>query len=71
MEEKLKQFQGKKIDVNCGNAALFRGTVEGIENGLLILRDEDDDVTFLSIGKIIAIAECSQAATRPGFIGQK
>ena len=69
MEEKLREFKGRKVDANCGTGAIFRGTVEGVEGGVLKIRDEMDVISYVAIGKIIAVTECSESATRPGFIG--
>jgi hypothetical protein len=69
MEEKLKKFKGRKLDVNCGAGATFRGTVEDVEDGILMIKDEMDVISHIAIGKIIVLTECSENATRPGFIG--
>ena len=69
MEEKLRTFKGKKLDVNCGAGATFRGTVEDVEDGILKIKDEMDVISHIAIRKIIVLTECSENATRPGFIG--
>lgn len=69
MEDKLREFDGKKIDVNCGTGAIFRGIVENVASGLLTLKDETAVVVFISIESIIAVTECSEPTIRPGFIG--
>jgi hypothetical protein len=68
MEEKLRSYQGKKLDVNCGTSAIFRGTVEKVEDGILKIKDELDVVSHISIERIIAVTECSESSTRPGFV---
>jgi len=68
MEEKLKQLRGKRVDVNCGAAAVFRGVVEDMDDHILILKDENDLITNISLKKIIAVTECVEPLTRPGFI---
>jgi hypothetical protein len=68
MEELVKRFIGKKIDVSCGTNAFLRGEVVEVENGVLHLKDDDDKAAFISIDKISTIYECSDAASRPGFI---
>ena len=68
MEEKLRSFKGRKLDVNCGTGAIYRGTVEDVEDGVLKIKDELDVISHISIGKIIALTECSESSTRPGFI---
>ena len=69
MEELLKNLTGKKIDVSCGAGPILRGEVKQVIGGVLYLRDEDDKPAYVSIDKIASIYECSDSATRPGFIG--
>ena len=68
MEEVLKDLVGKKIDVNCGTAAVYRGEAIAVKNGVLHLRNEDDRDVFISIDMIAAIFECKDFPSRPGFI---
>ena len=69
MEEKLKEFKGRMVDVNCGTGAVFRGVVESVEAGVLTIKDEMDVISHISVSKILALTECSESSTRPGFIG--
>lgn len=69
MEELLRKFVGKKIDVSCGSSAVFRGSVEEVNAGVLYLLDEDDRKVFLAVDKIASVCECSDSGGRPGFIG--
>lgn len=69
MEELLKQFVGKKIDVSCGATAVFRGLVKDVKGGVLFLVDEDDRAVFLAVEKIASVWECKDNSGRPGFIG--
>jgi hypothetical protein len=68
MEEKLKGYEGKRVDINCGAGAIFRGKVSSVESGLVTIIDEDDRVTSIAIEKMIAVTECHEPITRPGFI---
>ncbi len=68
MEELLKQLMGKKIDVTCGTNATFRGDVIDVKNGVLYLRDEDDEVAYVGVDKIAVVYECKDQQSRPGFI---
>mgnify|MGYP003487841072 FL=1 len=68
MEELLKSLMGKKVDITCGNNATFRGDVIDVKNGVLYLRDEEDKVAYVAIGKIAVIYECKEPAIGPGFI---
>jgi hypothetical protein len=69
MEELLSTLMGKKIDVTCGTNASFRGDVIDVKNGVLYLRDEDEEVAYVAIDKVAVIYEIKQPATRPGFLG--
>lgn len=68
MEELLKNLLGKKIDVNCGTNAAFRGDIVDVKAGVLYLRDEDDKVAYVSVDKIAVIYECKDDHNRPGFV---
>ena len=69
MEEVVRQFAGKKIDVSCGAGVALRGEVTDVKGGVLYLRDEDGKAAFVAIDKIAVVYECSDSASRPGFIG--
>lgn len=68
MEELVKGFIGRKIDVSCGTNSFLRGEVVEVTNGVLHLKDDEDKAAFVSIDKIATIYECSDSASRPGFI---
>ncbi|MBA2737151.1 MAG: hypothetical protein H0X15_04960 [Acidobacteria bacterium] len=69
MEEFLTHLMGKKIDVNCGSTATFRGDVIDVKDGILYLRDETERVAYVAIDKIALIYEVKEHASRPGFVG--
>lgn len=69
MEEILRGFIGKKIDVSCGSGPTLRGEVVDVRNGVLFLKDEDEKSAYVSVDKVATVCECSDSATRPGFIG--
>lgn len=68
MEELLKSLVGKKIDVNCGTAAMYRGEAIDVKSGILHLRNEDENDIFIAIERIAAMYECKDVPSRPGFI---
>ena len=68
MEELLNQYMGKKIDVSVGTSAVYRGEVIDVRNGILYLRDDEQRVAHIAIGKIGVVYECNESASRPGFI---
>lgn len=68
MEEKLAELKGKRVDLNCGSGAIFRGVINEVDDGVLSITDEDSLITRITIRKIIAVTECVEPVTRPGFI---
>jgi hypothetical protein len=68
MEEVIKNLVGKKIDVSCGTSSVIRGEVISVKDGVLLLHDEDKTPAYISIDKIATVYECSEHATRPGFV---
>jgi hypothetical protein len=68
MEELLNHYMGKKVDVSVGTPAMYRGEVIDVRNGMLYLRDEEGKVAHIALDKIAVVYECSDSATRPGFI---
>ena len=69
MEELLKRFIGKKIDVSFGSTAVFRGHVKDVSHGILSLVDDDDRDVFIAVERIASVCECHDNAGRPGFVG--
>ena len=69
MEELIRSLTGKRVDISCGPGAILRGEVVEVRDGVLHLRDEDEKSAYVAINKIATVYECSDAATRPGFIG--
>ncbi len=69
MEELLKSLMGKKIDVNCGSNAAFRGDVVDVKSGVLYLRDENEKVAYIAIDRIALVQERKDTQVRPGFLG--
>ena len=68
MEEFLKQFMGKKIDISCGAASTVRGDVVDVKNGVLYLRDEHERIAYVAIEKVAIVWEVNEHHIRPGFV---
>jgi len=68
MEELLTQLMGKKIDVSCGTTATVRGDVVDVKDNLLYLRDEDERVAYVDIGKIAFVWEVENQEPKAGFV---
>lgn len=68
MEEFLKQLMGKKVDVAYGTSATVRGDVVDVKDGVLFLRDEEEKVAYVAIGRIAVVWEVKEQQSRPGFV---
>lgn len=68
MEKLLDELKSKKVDINCGSNAIYRGEVIESKDGILRLRNEEGEDVYVAIDKIAAIAECRDPSARPGFI---
>ena len=62
MEEIIRSLVGKKIDVNCGHSALFRGENLGFASGVLTVKDEYGKTVFIDATRIVAVTEVSEAS---------
>ena len=68
MEEFLKQLMGKRVDVSCTASPVVRGEVVDVKAGILHLRDEDENLSYVAIDKIAVIGEVKESVSRPGFV---
>ena len=68
MEEFLKTLVGKKIDALCGGTSSVRGEVVKVEGGVMHLKDDDDEVCFVAIHKIVAVWERGDKDHHAGFV---
>ena len=68
MEDFLKQLMGKEIDVSCGTSAVVRGDVIDVKEGVLYLRDEEENVAYVFIDKIAFVWEVKDKEPRAGFL---
>jgi hypothetical protein len=53
----LKAVNGKRVDVAYGTGAAVRGDVVDVKDGVLFLRDEEDNVAYVAIGRIAVVWE--------------
>jgi len=70
MEEFLRTLMGKRIDAFCGASYGVRGEVVNVEGGVLHLRDDDDEVCYVAVDKIIAVKEKRDKDRQSGFVFQ-
>lgn len=70
MEQLLQRLIGRKIDVSCGSAQGFRGEALEVLGGVLKMKDEDEQIIYITIEKIAAVGEVNDHHARPGFIAK-
>jgi len=68
MQDLLTKLIGKEIDVVCAGAASLRGKVVNVEDAVLQIEDEDGQIGYVSIDKIVAVWEKRDKDRHPGFV---
>jgi len=67
MQELLSTMIGKKIDAFCGGASSLSGEVVKVDKGVLHLKDDDGQVCYVAIDKIIVVWEKRDEDHQAGF----
>ncbi len=68
MLEFLSRMLGRRMDIYCSAAASIRGELVKIEGGVLLVKDEEGEMSYVAIDKIIVVWEARENEPRPGFI---
>ena len=68
MEELLSKLIGREIDVVCSGASSLRGECVGVKGGVLQLKDQEDQICYIAIDKIVAVWEKKEKDRHPGFV---
>jgi Domain of unknown function (DUF6897) len=68
MQEQLSKMIGQKIDILCSGASGLRGEVIKAESGVLQLKDEEGQICYVAIDKIVAVWERHDKERHPGFV---
>ena len=68
MQELLSKMVGREIDVVCSGASSLRGEVMKVEGGVLQLKDDEDQICYVAVDKIIAVWEKHDKERQPGFV---
>ncbi|HZE62623.1 MAG TPA: MM0924 family protein [Pyrinomonadaceae bacterium] len=66
----MRTLIGRKIDARCGATSNLHGEIMNVENGVLHLKDEDGEVCYVAVDKIIAVWEKrdKDKERQPGFV---
>jgi len=68
MQELLSKMVGRKVDIFCGGASSLRGKVVKVEGGVLHLKDEEGQMSYVAIDKIFVMWEARDDEHRAGFV---
>lgn len=68
MQELLLKMIDREVDVVCAGASSLRGRIIKVEDGVVILKDENDNVCYVATDKIVAVWEKRDKDRHPGFI---
>ena len=69
MKELLSKLVDKEVDILCTGTSSLRGKVVKIDGDVLHLKDDDNNVCYVAIEKIIAVWEKRGDKDRhPGFV---
>ena len=69
MDELLRSFKGRKVELFCGMNSLFSGVLESVSDAYLTIKDSDDRMVHILKDKVVAVRESFEHQSRPGFIG--
>jgi hypothetical protein len=68
MNELLSKLIDREVDVVCTGSSSVRGKVVKVEDGVLHLKDDADNVCYVSIDKVVAVWEKRDTDRHPGFV---
>jgi uncharacterized protein YsxB (DUF464 family) len=68
MQDLLTKMIGKEVDVVCSGASSLRGKVVNVEDAVLQLEDENGQIGYVAIDKIVAVWEKRDKDRHPGFV---
>jgi RNase P/RNase MRP subunit p29 len=68
MQDLLTKLIGKEIDVVCSGAASLRGKVVNVEDSVLQIEDDEGQIGYISIDKIVAVWEKRDKDRHTGFV---
>ena len=68
MRELMAKMVGKKIDLFCGGTSSLRGKLVKVDEGVAHMVDDDDQMFYVSIERIIVFSETKTGDQRAGFV---
>lgn len=68
MRELLSKMIGREIDIRCAGSSSLHGEVVNVEGDVLQLKDEEGQMCYVAVDKIVAVWEKHQKERSPGFV---
>ena len=68
MREILLKMVGKKIDLFCGGTSSLRGKLVKVDESVAHMVDEDDQMFYVAIERIVVVSESHSGDQRAGFV---
>jgi preprotein translocase subunit YajC len=68
MKDLLSKLIDKEVDVVCAGTSSLRGKIIKVEDAVVQLKDDEDNVCYVAIDKIVAVWEKRDRDRHPGFI---
>jgi len=68
MKELLSRLVDREVDVVCMGASSLRGKVVMVDEGVVELKDEDNNICYVALDKIVAVWEKRDKDRHPGFV---
>jgi len=68
MRELLSKMIDREVDVVCTGTSSLRGKIVKVDDGVVQLKDEDENICYVAIDKIIAVWEKRDRDRHPGFV---
>jgi len=68
MKELLSRMVGREVDLVCAGTSSLRGKIVEVNDQVLQLRDNEDNVCYVAVDKIVAVWEKRDKDRHPGFV---
>ena len=59
---------GREVDLVCTGTSSLRGKIVEVNDQVLQLRDNEDNVCYVAVDKIVAVWEKRDKDRHPGFV---
>lgn len=68
MKELLSRMVGREVDLICTGTSSLRGKIVEVDDDVLQLKDDEENVCYVAVDKIVAVWEKRDKNRHPGFV---